>query len=65
VYRITWEMLSPHNHIHWSTVERITKDPWDQYNTLKGWEESGEEPVRNVKLEEQVSEPVWREVIPK
>lgn len=46
----------------WHRVERETSDPWDQYNTLKQWAADGTEPIRNVKLEKQSSEPQWEEV---
>lgn len=46
----------------WHRVENESSDPWDQYNTLKRWAEEGAEPIRNVKLERQISEPRWEEV---
>jgi hypothetical protein len=33
---------------------RITTDPWDQYNGLKQWAETREQPIRNVRLERRV-----------
>jgi hypothetical protein len=60
-YRVTWEMPYPFGHPnreyhpvekeHESLVEAVT-----QYFTLKDWETTGEEPVRNVVLEEGVIE---------
>lgn len=46
----------------WHSVERESDDPWDQYETLKLWENEGVEYVRNVKLYELVSDPKWQEV---
>ena len=53
-YRISWEMENPDG--SWSPTERVFLDEpghdgFDQYETLKRWEEAGVEPVRNVKLE--------------
>ena len=36
----------------WVKTENFTSDPWDQYNTLKEWEKSGEQLIRNVRLYE-------------
>lgn len=46
----------------WHTVSRETDDPWAQYDQLREWADADREFVRNVVLEEQVSEPAWREV---
>jgi hypothetical protein len=69
-YRLSWEMLVPAPTGGWDTVWTETSrvfgdepdsDGFDQYETLKRWAESGEEPVRNVKLEwRPVAE--WEEV---
>ena len=54
-YRISWEAKPGPSH-PWMPTERIFTDAedtdgFDQFETLKRWAESGEEPVRNVKLE--------------
>lgn len=44
---------------------KVTTDPWQQYNTLKEWSESHDQPIRNVRLEQrEVPEPDlgWTEV---
>lgn len=46
----------------WHPVSRETTTPWDQYNTLKMWAEDGTEPIRKVRLERLVGEPVWEYV---
>jgi hypothetical protein len=46
----------------WAKTEKITDDPWDQYNTLKEWEASGEHLIRNVRLFETSVE--WKECKP-
>lgn len=56
-YRISWDMPNVFNP-EWHTVTSETDDPWDQYNQLKEWERTGEEPIRNVKLEK--STVVWK-----
>ena len=49
-----WPRLHPYwPSMDWNPVERITadeKDAWDQYETLKGWEQTHEDPVRNCRL---------------
>lgn len=47
---------------HWHPVSRETDDPWSQYDTLAKWAAADTGFVRNVKLEQMVSEPTWREV---
>lgn len=47
---------------HWHPVSRETDDPWDQYGQLREWADADTGFVRNVVLEEQVSEPQWREL---
>ena len=76
-YRISWEMVDVHliprfdgvpNSLipdqHWHSVSRETDDPWDQYRTLDAWAATGEECVRNVRLERMESPPVWMPVVP-
>lgn len=46
----------------WYRVQTEREDPWDQYRTLKGWAETKEQPIRNVKLERRIDEPQWEEV---
>lgn len=46
----------------WTAGENITDDPWDQYNGLKGWAESGEELIRNVRLFKR-EDPDWEPVV--
>lgn len=47
---------------HWQPVSRETDNPWQQYDTLKRWADADTGYVRNVRLEQMVSEPKWREV---
>ena len=52
-YRLSWEMAIRGQ---WTREEIVfkdseTKDHFDQHATLKKWAETGEEPIRNVKLE--------------
>lgn len=48
---------------HWHKVEgRPTSEPWQQYNQLRQWDKDDKEFVRNIRLEQMVSEPVWAEV---
>lgn len=48
----------------WHPVVNETDDDscLDQYRQLKEWAETHEQPIRNVKLERQVSQPAWEEV---
>jgi hypothetical protein len=48
--------------LDWHRVENISEDPFRQYRTLQQWALSKEQPIRNVVLERQVSEPVWETV---
>lgn len=46
----------------WRKTDRVTTDPWDQYNVLIKWQQEGNHHVRNVKLFEGDWKPVvWRE----
>ncbi len=60
-YRIIFEIVSPIGsgvaEEDWFETINNTDDPWDQYNTLKEWAESGEHLIRNVRLFE-ISETV-------
>lgn len=40
--------------LRWHTVEKVTTDPWDQYNRLCQWAESHEQPIRDVTLHRRV-----------
>lgn len=42
----------------WTAGEKITDDPWDQYNTLKEWAKGGKELIRNVQLFKR-EDPEW------
>lgn len=44
--RFDWDSLTS-----WHRTEKITDNPWQQYNQLKAWAESREQPIRNVTLE--------------
>lgn len=46
----------------WSKVSKQTDNPWDQYNTLKKWAETGEQLIRNVRLLKATSLPKWEAV---
>jgi len=37
----------------WHRVKKITDNPWQQYNQLKVWAASREQPIRNVTLEQR------------
>ena len=45
----------------WVQSEREADDPWQQYNTLKEWEASGEHFIRNVRLF-KADDYLWKEV---
>ena len=47
---------------YWHKSEKETDDPWQQYNTLKEWQKTGYQLIRNVKLFEMVTVPEWKEV---
>lgn len=47
---------------HWHAVSRETDNPWDQYDQLKAWADANTGFVRNVVLEQQESQPPWREI---
>lgn len=47
---------------YWHAVSKEDSNPWQQYNQLKEWADQDREFIRNVRLEESVSEPEWREV---
>lgn len=52
-YRLSWEYATAFSG-DWYPTERVApgdSDILDQYETLKRWAESGEEQIRNVKLE--------------
>ena len=62
-----WVHLGPKewDDLPWSSVARITTDPWQQYNTLKKWAEVHTQPIRNVKLEKRpapLPDEGWEEV---
>lgn len=38
---------------HWHPVEKITNDPWQQYDTLRRWADEDREFVRNVRLQQR------------
>lgn len=44
---------------YWSKVSRDTDNPWQQYQSLKKWVETGEQLIRNVNLWKMDSEPKW------
>ena len=46
----------------WHAVSKETDDPWDQFRQLKQWADEDREFIRKVKLEVQVTQPVWEEV---
>ena len=54
-YRIKFESMSPFDD-KWHPVINDTDDPWQQYNKLKEWERTKEQPVSNVHLFEIVEE---------
>lgn len=49
-----WDKLT------WHTVSHETTDPWDQVETLHNWEQTREQPIRNVSLMVRVGEPSWK-----
>ena len=48
---------------YWHKSEKETDNPWQQYNTLKQWQKTGEQLIRNVKLSEMTTIPEWKEVV--
>jgi hypothetical protein len=48
----------------WVKTSRETDNPWQQYNTLKQWAETGTQLIRNVKLFEMSGNPQWVESRP-
>lgn len=44
---------------YWSKVSRDTDNPWQQYQSLKKWVETGEQLIRNFNLWKMDSEPKW------
>lgn len=51
-WRVSWEAIMFGT--DWHPSERVTSDEADardQYDTLREWERTGEEPIRNVRLE--------------
>jgi hypothetical protein len=62
-YRVSWEMPSAvRSEWEWHRTEKehdSLVEAVDQYLALKGWETTGEEPIRNVKLEKATVE--WKD----
>lgn len=51
--RSIWPRFDWDNLTSWHSTSKITDNPWQQYNQLKAWAESREQPIRNVKLEQR------------
>lgn len=47
---------------HWHSISKETRDPWDQYRTLKQWADEDREFVRKVRLQKLAGEPEWVDV---
>ena len=47
---------------YWQKVEKEDADPWQQFNQLKEWASTGEEPIRNVHLFETEKIENWKEI---
>lgn len=73
-FRLSWDMPSPGYALadaagipdsEWRRIQRVgTSDDGilDQAATLARWAATGEEPIRDVVLERQVTQPTWVEV---
>lgn len=64
VYRLTWEHPNPYTG-EWgehSRTDTVAGGILDQARTLKKWEDTGEQQIRKVRLEIQVSRPVFESV---
>ena len=46
---------------YWDKVDKEDNDPWQQYQKLKEWAETGEQLIRNVKLY-AAPDQEWKEV---
>jgi hypothetical protein len=58
-YRVSWEFQEPWDTQTWHPATADSNNPWSQYNQLCDWAETGEQPVRNVRLERLVAQPIW------
>lgn len=47
---------------YWRKVEKEDMNPWQQFNQLKEWEKSNEEPIRNVHLFESQRVDNWIDI---
>lgn len=56
-----WPLIDFKN-LRWHTVRKETTSPFTQYDQLKRWAQSHEQPIRNVILERLVTQPVWERV---
>lgn len=48
--------------VYWTKVSKQTDNPWQQFNTLKKWADTGEQLIRRVRLFEAANEPQWKPV---